>query len=567
MNKIKAIFIMTYKNKTRKLGFLLLISIAILLAYNTMPKLDSTQDFLGMTPEVFTRGDSIGWIPMNSAFGLALLFPLIGFLYFKTDLVAEHKSGIAQLMLVSKISNFQYLLGKYLAHLIILIQVMMVTIIATFISMKLIYPTDAISIYEFISPFLALSGGILLLALFPIIFDSITILRGLFGSIVYVFYYFHIFEIGMRVGKISTLKSDGPLNRLWALLFEPSSDLVLSITQLFDVSGLSLISHELKTIIFEQYNGQYELISLLFNARKIYDGLPLYLSGVRFDLFDLVIGIGIVIIIIIMLFLSSQFIGAKFKTPKLNLPDIQMPNIPILKSINSKAKLTNNNTDFTFNEKSLNFESIKRESNFIDLIIAELKVNYSTNPVWWYCLIALITILGYTLILGYVQYMLPLVIVVFVYYLSNSSCRESFYATEDIVHSSTNGRFKFVLAKWIAHSIIITIFSSGVLLRTIASGYFIGIFGYFAGLVFIVSLALFLGEYTKRPIFLQVYMLVTTYFSINKIITRDYIKISPNSQDIPASVEYLLMGVGFLMLVLCKDKIFNFFRDHLKKEV
>ncbi|ONI47884.1 hypothetical protein AN643_03790 [Candidatus Epulonipiscioides saccharophilum] len=516
MDQIKAVMMITYKEKTRRFGFLAVIFIAIFLAYLCMSKESSTTDFLSVSSHIFKQADTIEWVPMTSAFALAVFFPLIGFFYFKTDLVTEHKSGKAQLISITKTSNYQYLLGKYCAHFIILFQTIIVTMCATFVSMKWLFPDDTISIYNFVSPFLTVIFGILLLAGLPVIFDAISFLRGVIGSLVYVTYYC------MVVNEI----------------FNEDT----SIVKYFDITGLSNILQEIQSAVFKQSDGQIE-VSLRILSFKEGGSLPLYFDGIHFNSFDIIFTISLIIIAFIMLFIVSNLVGTNFKNFK-----IGRQNVPIEEPASLIA-----------NTSLLDFNTITRNLRFTTLLMTEIKYNLKASPIWWIGLMLFITIFAY--IYPYAQTSITVFIVLFVQYLASSSCREALYSTEDLINSSPIGRAKFLVIKWLSHFIVITICSSGVIIRTLLSGYFIGIYGYLAGIIFIISLALFLGEYTKRETFLQCYMPIVLYLIINGYFPVAYLIMDPRFENITQSTKYLLAGILFFILMLFKDKILKIIRD------
>ncbi len=131
MYNIISVMMMTYKDKVRNFGFLAVIFATVIGTYLCIPE-KSPLIVMTIEPGVITQGGNPSWMPMVSAMGICLFLPVLGFFYFRTDLITDHKKGMAGLITTTQTTNLQYTIGRYLAHIIILTQIIGVSIISTF---------------------------------------------------------------------------------------------------------------------------------------------------------------------------------------------------------------------------------------------------------------------------------------------------------------------------------------------------------------------------------------------------------------------------------------------------
>ncbi len=537
MTHIYNIMLMTYKEKSRHSSFLFLIFAVVMLSYYCIPDTMDSLVILCIEMDKFIQGGNPTWIPITSAMGIAILLPFIGFFYFRTDLIVEHRQGFVQLFSTTTTTKFQYLIGKYFAHLILLYQIIVVVSIATFMILQILYPNSGIGVWQFVSPFIAVSIGSLLLASLPIIFDSISFLRGIFGSIIYVEYVFFMSGAMQSVNGVSTYS---PVE-MFIYANNLSKDLVMKFLRLFDVTGSALLNNQMGIDVFEQSKEVLSDIRILaVREPHIIVTEQLYLNEITLILTDIFLIMGTILISFIMLYISSMCIGSKFKT----------------------IKYTNEvvDSDFKFAREKMNINSIVRKPNILTQLQLEIKLIWTTIPKFWRNILKIIFILGYVNNLEVMQsqMVLPLIMVIFVKCLSTSSCRDYLFGTYPIVGSVLGGKLHFIGIRWFANFIIINIVLSGIIFRTAGVGQGLALFSYFSGLIFMLSIATFFGEFTQRETFFECIFLILTYASINTIDWAIFITLDQNYLSNTRSLIYLCLGILGIILVIIKEKVWKF---------
>ncbi len=547
MNAICSVMLMTYRQKTRDGIFVFIIFATIIGTYLCNPALSPMQ-VLVVQGDIFIQGNNPTWIPIVSALGVSLFLPLIGFFYFKTDLLIDHNIGIAQLIGTTPTSKFQYLLGKYLSNILILVQIIGVVVIATFLLLNISYPNTKLEFYTFISPFIANLSMIFLLASLPILFDCIPFLRGMTGSLIFVCYYLYIIIV---MQNISSNIYENPIN---LMIQENNLDKVqfIFLNRFFDISSFSFISRTLGEAVFSQSGNMLDDLRLFTNSAS--GTLNLNFYGVTFYWIDVLVVTISCIFSVILLALSSLMIGDKFV---------------IKKSRFSKSNSNFIEENFIFNIDKLNFINIKPRINIIYLVINEVIITLKGSLKKWYIMVIGCFVYGYLGDLEMAQRYLPAMIIVLLPPLSKGSCREYLYQTTSIIDSSPLGR-KYILIKWSAYFILISIFGSGIMIRTLMVGHILGVYCYFIGVIFLASFSIFTSEYTNRASTFEAIILVLTYLVAIQIDWALYIGIYNKYSSFDRANIYLYISLLSMILVRYKQNIlsvFNFSNMFKKKEV
>jgi hypothetical protein len=177
-------------------------------------------------------------------------------------------------------------------------------------------------------------------------------------------------------------------------------------------------------------------------------------------------------------------------------------------------------------------------------IFSELSLMLSGQPFIWK-LISLGAIIACLFMdLGMVQkYILPLALLWFINVYSAMGSREHQHDVLKYISTIPNGLLRQIIFSWASGIIISLTLSFPVILRMLFLGQTVGVFACLAGVVFLPSLALFLGEFTKTQRVFELSFVVITYAVLNNVTAFMYIGIHPDIVSLSRSFIYLFAGI------------------------
>lgn len=147
--------------RMRRRGFLMLCLILLVSAFGFVPR-ESGVSVLVI--EGFRPLSDPSWIPTACAQAAAVFLPIAGFVYVRTSLDTDRRTGVAAAVRASGAGRAAYFLGKYAANLVLLLALLAVMLLGALIMMLLRFPGQGCSIWAFVSPFFAAAPGLCLVA-------------------------------------------------------------------------------------------------------------------------------------------------------------------------------------------------------------------------------------------------------------------------------------------------------------------------------------------------------------------------------------------------------------------
>lgn len=147
--------------RTRRRGFLLLCLILLVSAYWFIPRESGVSV---LVVEGFRPLSDPSWIPTACAQAAAVFLPIAGFVYVRTALETDRRTGVDAVVRASGAGRAAYFLGKYLANLTLLLSLLLVMLLGALLMMVLRFPGQGCSLWAFVSPFLAVAPGLCLTA-------------------------------------------------------------------------------------------------------------------------------------------------------------------------------------------------------------------------------------------------------------------------------------------------------------------------------------------------------------------------------------------------------------------
>jgi len=224
-----SILLADFRDRTRRTSFLVTLCLAIYLGYavNAGQILIKLDEYRGIY--------NSAWVGGLMTLVITFFLGLAGFYLVKNAIDRDERTGVGQIIASTPITRPQYLLGKWLSNFTVLAFLVIILALAAILMQAIQQEAARIEIWTLIAPLLLVALPMMaLVAAFAVFFESIPWLKGGFGNLVYFFVFTGLFTAGIFLG-------DAP----W-----------------FDVTGVSLISTSMKAAvrsISPEYTGEFVL--------------------------------------------------------------------------------------------------------------------------------------------------------------------------------------------------------------------------------------------------------------------------------------------------------------------
>jgi hypothetical protein len=177
-------------------------------------------------------------------------------------------------------------------------------------------------------------------------------------------------------------------------------------------------------------------------------------------------------------------------------------------------------------------------------LVPELRLTLSGQPLIWKIASAAGIVSCLFIELRTLQtYVQPLLMIWFINVFSAMGSREHRHDILKCVSVLPNGRLKQVVFSWISGILIAFGISSPAILRMALTHQSDGILACLAGVVFLPSLAIFLGELTKTNRIFELSFVIITYLILNNVPAVMYMGISPGFVSLARSGVYFIAGI------------------------
>nr|WP_255256254.1 hypothetical protein [Bacillus pseudomycoides] len=509
MGKLNNVYNLLYfikKNLIRQMRsypFLIVIGLTVFLGYACVPATSSGY-------EVFELGGVRGvynsnWLGGMGAMISSLFLWLFGFYMLRSQISDDQRLGIGQLIAASPISEFQYIFSKTISNFVVLVVIEMVFMIA-FIIMQFIRGEDfSFQLGGYVYPLLYIVfPSLALLAALTTFFDVFPGLKGVVGNI--VFFFLWVF--------LGIMAMEQP-NNYWDVfgLHIISSDMLQDAVSKFEFLSRG---EENRSFGYYPIEGQMQTFQ--------WDGVH-WTSEILITRF---IWLGITLVLILL----TSLVFHRFSMPskgKKKITELRQGNELIAMSEHSNNLFT--------------LTSITRTKgvSMLRLVKAELSIMLKSFSIWWYVIAIGLIAFGLICPVNIAREWLSIIMIWPIAIWSQMMTREKYYGTDQIVISSCSPLYKF-FAAWISGVIVGLIISSGLIIQFILIEDISFLFSWLSGIVFIPTLALVFGVWSRtHKLFEVVYILLWYLGPVNHLPYVDFLGIS-------TSYAILYMGLSILLL-------------------
>lgn len=498
-----SIMLADYRQRSRSRGFwltlLLTSAITFLLfpAENALYSVVNINGYRGVYNSAFI-GDTLSLL--NS-----LVFPIFGFYLIKNALLQDQRNKVDSLLAASAMNRFSYLGGKVISNFLLL-STLIVTMSLTAILIQY-YRGESYQLdwYTLFKPQLIIVVPMtLIIAFLGVLFESIKLLRGGVGNLLFFFLWMPLLILQMESGLGANLI----ISQL-----ESAVSLLPVISDNVAIGGMP-IDEPLKTFLwhgtsFDEKAFYFWLYCLLFCL------VVFLVSTIFYQRYD-----------------SSP---TRFnKRAKLITPDKFSQSIIPENHVSQLSPLTANKT----------------QQAFFRLLIGEFRLLVRGRVWWWYTGALIQIVLAIVLPIETVRLiLLPLFGIWSILIVSSLGCRDHQFNTLSIISYNVTTETQRLFCMWLAATVLQLILASGLLIKLTLETQSFSALQLIIGCCFIPALAITLGKLTQTTrTFEIVYLLLWYMGPVEKISVIDFLGVTSNS-EISSSVTFGILTLALLIML------------------
>jgi hypothetical protein len=503
-----------FLERVRRYSFLLTMLFALYLGYNAATGKITLR--LGEFRGVYTSA----WIGTLIALVTTTFISLAGFYIIKNSIERDRQTGVGQILAATPLSKISYTLGKFLSNVSVLAAMVGVLALAA-LAMQLFAGEDPrFSLWQLWSPFLFMAlPAMALVAALAVLFESIPVLRGGIGNVLYFFLW--PFSLGMGEMVKSHLVDPLGLFTVFAGL-EPAAQAGIpgykgGFSLTVDPEPVGVV----KSFRWEGVSWSQEVIL----SRVLWIGVALalvVLAALFFDRFDP----------------ARSLRLASRKRFERGVASSARPRSGVPRR-SGEVHLT------PLDPKATGF-------GITSMFAAELRLALKGLPWWWFAIAGGLIIAQFASPLSVADG--PLLGVAWIWptlIWSAMGTREARLGTEQILFSAARNRSRQLPACWLAGFVVASLTGCGAAARLLMARDSSAFLAWFAGALFIPTLALFLGIWSGTSKFFE--GLYTTLWYIgpmNRVPGLDFTGAASGGRAGEIAAVYLMLTVALFAAAL-----------------
>jgi uncharacterized membrane protein (DUF485 family) len=468
MNAVTHLARADFRERVRRFSFLVIVALAVFLGYQVI------SGFFELRLGTYRGLLNAAWIGTLMALTLSFFLSIIGFYVVRGNIQLDRQTGVGQILAASPMSKMAYVTGKVVSNTAVLLLVVGVLTLAA-LAMLLIHGEDkTLNLYQLLMPFLVFAGPVaLLVAAVAILFEAVPVLRQSGGNVIYFFLW--LFTIPFVGGHLLAFDvvEQGMAVALQAQGADYRGGIVLGATGAAGMQTFLWTGFDWPVVAVSRL--VYVLLSLLVAA----------LAALSFDRFD-----------------TIQSRPRRFSIRRFFKPFAVLRTPHFVKT----SPCTRRNTPYALSPVTPATNSLHL---FATLVVAELKLLLKGRAFLWYAGAAGLFAASLLSPVETVRGLLPYIWLWPLLLWSELGVRETRYRVDQLLFSAPAPLWRQLPATWTAGVLLALILGSGALVRLLTEPTLLP--GFVAGMLFIPSLALFLGVVagTERP--LQIVLLIAWY--------------------------------------------------------
>jgi hypothetical protein len=493
--------------RCRRYSFLVTLAAALYMAYAIYA------GYVSMVTGNYRGVYNSAWLGTFISLATNLFVILAGFYIVKNAIDRDRKTGVGQILATTPISKFWYIVAKFISNFTVLMAIVVVQMIAALVMQVMKAEEPHIDFWILYSPFLYFTiPAMAFTAGLAVLFESITWLSKGFGNVVFFF--------------------------LWiVLLMVPVENNFLH----YDFSGIGIVQNNIQGAVKEKFPDYKGGFGINAGEHRDMDAYKTYVwNGIRWT--PEIVGYRLAWFAYA---LALCLIGTLFfdRFDNARLPGMASV---VKKKSGFAQRIARWNERFA---GWTSFESFSLRSRFGQMFLAETRLMLKGVSMWWYLIsITMIIVSLFVPMETLKTIFFPLIWVWPVLIWSKMGTREARNGTEQILFSAPHmlaRQFPAILAAGVLLGLGA---ASGVLFRFIIAGDPLAAVTVVLGAIFIPSLALAFGVWSKSSkLFEAIYLLWWYIGPMNHVPEMDYTFTSVKSFSTGMPIVYIVM-CGILLL-------------------
>jgi len=502
-----------FLERTRRYSFLVTICLVIYLGYA-----------VGAGQVIIMLGDYRGiynsaWVGSLMSLVITFFLGLFGFYLVKNTIQRDEQTGVGQIIATTPLTRPQYLLGKWLSNFVVLTTIVAILAFAA-IPIQMVFREDVnIQLWSLMAPFLFIALPMMaLVSALAVFFETINWLKGGFGNLVYFILFNLIFVMGIELTKAPWL----------------------------DVIGFNLVATDMKTIVYSTFPAYDNSFTLSMASSQpletfTWQGLQWTPLLILERFLWVVISVGIT--------LSGSFFFNRFDPATSRYKSKQKIHPPENSIVEEKA---NSNTNGLVTASLTSFAlDYAFHNNYLRLIWLECLLLVKGLKWYWLAGMAVLWI-------GCVaspsedirKYWFMMIAIWPVLIWSKMGEREVHYQVEQLIFQAAYPLRRLLISAWLAGVMVTAAVTSAYPLGRLIHGDSISLLPWVLSVLFIPTLASFLGVWTRTSkVFEVVYPILWYLGPFNKesqLAILDYLGLHSQA---PVNTSPILF-TGFILLLL-----------------
>jgi len=527
-----------FLERVRRFSFLVVIGLALFAGYMFVPPLSAPYtSFVVASHRGYYNSPWVGTL-----FGVtaAILLSLIGFYLVKNSICRDYDTRVGQIIATTPLRKITYMAGKWLSNILVLSAILgVLTVIAPVMQLVRAEVTQVDLMALWAPIWLMGFPALVFAAALAVLFESVAILRGGLGNIIYFFIWGPILVGSSARSYIASGES----------------------THAFDFAGVARIVFDIREKLsaagVDIHKGIFGVIGPVDGNsinRFIWDGIQ-WTPDIILERF-LWVGLGAMAVIVSAILFNrfdpaaSRVLGRSGSTLERfsrKLKRKSDPNVTVAQRNGNGIDTVDTNRSVT-NLTSVNRNGLR--TSFISVVKAELLLMLKGRSWWWYiCALGLIGATPFVPIDRVAQMLFAAACLWPILVWSEMGVREIKYQTYQTVFSTDKSVRRQFPAIWLAGVIVAIIMGAGFAFRMIITGNGQNLYAIAIGVLFVPSLALALGVWTNGSRTFEIIYLLLWYMSIQSGATMfDYRGATAEAISSGVPLYYAIITIVLIIL-------------------
>lgn len=505
-----------YLERVRSYSFLITVLVSIFIVYKFLPS--SGESYLTLSSNNIRGIYDSEWVGSAIAILASMLLSLPAFFLVKNAIERDVNTGVGQIIATTPITRWMYTIGKMMSNFVLLMSIAAVLMVSA-LTMQLIRGESyTVELLQISLPFVySTLPTIALVASIAILFEAVPLLRKGLGN----FIYFVLWMISLK----------------WSTTATHLSQDVLGISPI-----LTRLSGGINARLPHNDGGHVSGVSPMRGDLVTYDW-----TGVQWTLQMFLeryvwIALALGIVAVASIFFHRFDLTRSSSTNKRHKPNESRKVEPYIKPMpinDSDIKLTS-------------YTGTQGQSRYIRILVMELRLMLKGLRVWWYLIALVMIVLGLLLPMESVlRFVAPFTWVWPILIWSAMGTNETYHRTHQLMFTAMYPvRNQFVVL-WLAGILVAYLTGSGAMIHFLVAGEWDSLTAMAVGGLFVPTLALALGVWSRNGKLFQVIFMLMWYLGpLNKLTAMDFMGASQASLDQRIYLYYLLATAMLLVLAI-----------------